>query len=129
MNDISPSKVLPTMLFPERFYQNCQGVFVCCERYWVKASCLAVTAHTLQLHLIRTGVVWSYCAFANNLGIELEFAKYLKESCAFGSEHHFPFKFSLLKGSLFTKILLQLSGPCRRSRHKWVNQFIAVLFP
>ena len=32
MIEISPSKVFPTMLFPERFYPNCQAVFGCCER-------------------------------------------------------------------------------------------------
>ena len=31
------------------------------------------------------------------------------------------FQISLLKSSLFIKILLQLSGPCRRSRHEWVK--------
>ena len=51
--------------------------------------------------------VWMHDNFEDNFVIKRDFTKYLKESCSFSCDTHFPFKY-FLEDNFFRKILANL---------------------
>ena len=67
--------------------------------YTAKVLCTKVSSEVLNL----------ICTYESNLEIKHKLTIYLKESCRFGSEQHFYFKYSL-KNAKRVKVFLSFTG-------------------
>ena len=76
----------------------------------------------LELNLKIT--VCTYDTFENNLGIDYQFEKYLKENCRPSSNQHFSFKY-FPKDALVKKIYPKSSGIFfAMYGHEWVKGLV-----